>query len=260
MAALTVVYVSSLQSSCIRSVADHVQEHQKSLHLLPNEVKDKLVKLFSKRGLLNDEILPKVVTSHIRELDLSESSPTDVGLATLSQCKGLKKLDLNAVKDRRENISSEGIINVVKCCTKLQTVYLRRCVNITDIAIKELAHNCPYIQHLNIAACNIMDESLKALANNCRYLQSLNVCRTKITDDGVMSLANGCCAASLKELHVAHCTEISDDSLEAILMLCPKICILIFHGCPLVTERLRYAMDEVIERGGKMRQVSWTVY
>lgn len=60
MAALAVAYVSSLQYSCLRAVAEHVQEHQKSLHLLPNEVKDKLVKLFSKRGLLNDEILEKV--------------------------------------------------------------------------------------------------------------------------------------------------------------------------------------------------------
>jgi hypothetical protein len=54
------VYVSSLENSCLRAVAEHVKEHQESLHLLPNEVKDKLVKLFSKRGLLNDEILAKV--------------------------------------------------------------------------------------------------------------------------------------------------------------------------------------------------------
>lgn len=74
-----------------------------------------------------------------------------------------------------------GIIKVVKCCTKLQTLYLRRCVNITDKAIEALAHNCLYIQHLNIAACNITDESLKALANNSKYLQSLNVCKTKVS-------------------------------------------------------------------------------
>lgn len=61
MAALVaLVYVSSLQNSCLRAVAEHVQQYQGSLHLLPNEVKDKLVKLFSKRGLLNDEILAKV--------------------------------------------------------------------------------------------------------------------------------------------------------------------------------------------------------
>ena len=63
-----------------------------------------------------------------------------------------------------------------------------------------------------------------------------------------------------QEFHVAHCTEVSDDSLEAILMLCSQIYILIFHGCPLVTERLRYAMDEVAERGGRLKQVSWTIY
>ncbi|KAK3748439.1 hypothetical protein QZH41_017299, partial [Actinostola sp. cb2023] len=90
------------------------------------------------------------------------------------------------------------IVAVANSCTKLQIVFLRRCVNISDEAIIALAQHCPYLQLLNIASCNITDASLKVLATNSKFLQSLNVSKTQITDDGVMSLANGCCARSLK--------------------------------------------------------------
>lgn len=60
MAAYSYAVVQSLKKTCLHEVAKHVREHQNSLGSLPIEIKDKLVKLFAFRGLLSDEILPKV--------------------------------------------------------------------------------------------------------------------------------------------------------------------------------------------------------
>ena len=74
-----------------------------------------------------------------------------------------------------------GIIQVSSCCHHLRTVYLRRCVNITDDAVKALTLHCPFLEHLNLCGCvNITDVSVRALADNCGYLQSLNISKTRV--------------------------------------------------------------------------------
>ena len=65
---------------------------------------------------------------------------------------------------------------------------------------------------------------------------------------------------TLQEVQVSHCVNITDVSIEALLACCPRINILIFDGCPLVTDRSRQALEEAMLRGGRMKQLSWTVY
>ena len=52
--------------------------------------------------------LVKVLHPALRELELCECTITDSGLACLSICKNLRKLDLNATKNSRESITSDG--------------------------------------------------------------------------------------------------------------------------------------------------------
>ena len=63
-----------------------------------------------------------------------------------------------------------------------------------------------------------------------------------------------------QEVQVSHCINITDVSIEALLACCPRINILIFDGCPGVTDRSRQALEEAMLRGGRMKQLSWTVY
>ena len=68
-------------------------------------------------------------------------------------------------------------------CCRLQTVYLRRCVNITDDAIAALTQHCFHLEHLNLCGCiKITDASLQLIAHNCRILQSLNLSNTKVDE------------------------------------------------------------------------------
>ena len=64
----------------------------------------------------------------------------------------------------------------------------------------------------------------------------------------------------LQEVQLSHCQHISDIAIEVLLSSCLRINILIFYGCPLVTDRSRQALEEAILRGGRMKQLSWTVY
>lgn len=249
--------VSSLQNHCLRAVACQLPDHETSLDLLPVEIKTKLVHLLSKRGLLTDSNLPQVLHPALRELELCECMISDDGLAAICVCKNLRKLDLNATKNPRENITSVGVTKVFSSCCHLRTVYLRRCVNITDNAVAALTRHCSCLEHLNLCGCiNITDASLQLIALNCRFLQSLNISKTKVTDDGIMQLTTGKCQHSLKEVQVSHCIHITDVSIETLLARCSKITILIFDGCPLITDRSRQAIGEA----GHLKQLSWTVY
>ena len=70
---------------------------------------------------------------------------------------------------------------MASCCRKLQTVYLRRCVRLSDAGIVALTEYCPHLLHLNLGGCPVItDASLEAAADNCCYLQSLNVSKTKV--------------------------------------------------------------------------------
>lgn len=249
--------VSSLQNHCLRAVACQLPNHETSLYALPVEIKAKLIHLLSKRGLLTDSNIEKVLHPSLRDLELCECRISDSGLASLCVCKNLRKLDLNATKNSRNDITSEGVIKVFTSCCQLQTVYLRRCINVSDTAIITLTENCRHLEHLNLCGCiNITDTSLHVLAKNCKFLQSLNISKTKVTDNGIMQLTTGKCRQSIKEVQVSHCIHITDASIEALLALCPRINILIFDGCPHVTESSRHAIEEA----GQLKQLSWTVY
>ena len=76
-----------------------------------------------------------------------------------------------------------GIGKVFSSCCNLRTVYLRRCVNLTDDAVAALTEHCSHLEHLNLCGCvKITDLSLQLIAHNCRFLQSLNISNTKVEE------------------------------------------------------------------------------
>ena len=40
-----------------------------------------------------------------------------------------------------------------------------------------------------------------------------------------------------------HCIHLTDDAVEAVASCCPRIAILLFHGCPRITGGLVYRLD-----------------
>ncbi|XP_078583665.1 protein AMN1 homolog [Branchiostoma floridae x Branchiostoma japonicum] len=253
--------VASLLSWSLRSLVANFSCHANHVHTLPPNIKDKLVHLMSKRGVIRDDNIGKVVHQKMRELDLSESEVSDLSLEQLSVCRNLRKIDLNAVKGNTTTVTTAGILSLVRSCHLLQVVHLRRCIEVTDDAIVALSENCRQLMCLNIGGCaKITDRSLDALGQNSRMLRSINFGHTKVTDDGVISLATGKCRQCLTEVHMDGCQLLTDDAVEVIMESCPRISILIFHSCPKITDRSRVALEELSGPNSKMKQVTWTIY
>jgi len=249
---------SKLSSISIRKVVERIEIHADNLDKLPCEVKDKILYLMSKRGAFTDSNIKKILHPNVINLDLSESELSDEGLKEVCKCKALRKLDLNAGKGFRTNISSGAIKSVAVSCKYLEVVFLRRCELMDDLAVSYLAENCRNLLQLNLEGCpNITDKGVRCIAENSTKLESLNLSRTQVSDKGLEFLSNGICAKSLFELHVSSCNNITDDGIELLVNLCPNLKILIFHGCPLTTDRSRENI-EFLRRN--MKQLSWTVY
>ena len=226
---------------------------------IPTNVKERMLNLLCKRGLVTDSNIEDCLFSSLTTIDLSECIVSDKSLeiiAATSPC--LSKIDLNATKGNRSEITSPGVIALSKGCSLLHTVYLRRCVNVTDEAITELSRNCRRLRQLNVGGCpQITDISLAAIGENSAALVSLNVSGSSITDQGIQHLCKGASRKTLNELHINNCSNLTDESVNLITITCPSMQILLLHNCPKMTDATRDLIDQLATR---MRQVTWTIY
>ncbi|XP_038058927.1 protein AMN1 homolog [Patiria miniata] len=253
--------ISSLMTLSVRKFLSVLPHHLSDVERLPPHIKNNLLHLMSKRGLVTDVIIDKVINSSTKILDLGECDITDEGLHKLTVCKNLRKLDLNSAKESRTMVTSRGLQVVAQSCPLLQVAYLRRCLNVTDAGIIALAQNCRQLMELNIGGCRqITDASLVAVGLSCRMLKSFNFSKSQVTDEGVIALAMGVCKQSLMEVHMDHCIHLTDEAVEAVVQFCPRIAILLFHGCPCITDRSRQALEEIQGQQSHIRQVTWTIY
>ncbi|XP_051886773.1 protein AMN1 homolog isoform X2 [Pristis pectinata] len=153
-----------------------------------------------------------------------------------------------------------GLKAIASSCPHLSEVCLRRCQNVSDEGIVALAQQCRLLQIINISGClGVTDASLQALGKNCKFLHSVDFSATKVSDAGVIGLVNGVCSHNLKEIHMDRCVNLTDEAVESVLIFCPHIFILLFHGCPLITDRSREALQQLV-CPNQMKQVTWTVY
>ncbi|XP_011789531.1 PREDICTED: protein AMN1 homolog [Colobus angolensis palliatus] len=158
------------------------------------------------------------------------------------------------------NISEPGIKAVASSCSYLHEASLKRCCNLTDEGVVALALNCQLLKIIDLGGClSITDVSLHALGKNCPFLQCVDFSATQVSDSGVIALVSGPCAKKLEEIHMGHCVNLTDGAVEAILTYCPQIRILLFHGCPLITDHSREVLEQLVGPN-KLKQVTWTVY
>jgi len=226
---------------------------------LPASIKDRLLLLMSKRGLITDTNITELLHDKVRTLDLSFCDVSDDSLQIIStKCPALRKIDLNSNKISRTDITSQGVVCLGERCRQLQVVYLRRCLHITDEAIVKLSQGCLALRDLNIGGCpRITDHALTQLGQNSRHLRSINFSGANVTDEGVIRLVQGAAGQQLKEIHMARCRELTDEAVEAVTQYCPNINILLLHECPKITDQSRVAVEEL---QSKMKQVTWTIY
>ncbi|XP_078424618.1 protein AMN1 homolog isoform X2 [Cetorhinus maximus] len=230
----------SLLDLCIYSLVKSLSRYAADLQTLPPNLKDKLIKIMSAHGIITDENMHQVLHPGLQKLDLSACDITDHGLIMLQICTQLREINLNS-SDYKLSITSEGLKVIASSCPYLSEVCLRRCRNVSDEGIVALAQQCRLLQVVNISGClGVTDASLHALGKNCKFLYSVDFSATK-------------------EIHMDRCVNLTDEAVESVLIFCPHVFILLFHGCPLITDRSREALQQ-LACPNQMKQVTWTVY
>ncbi|XP_059166408.1 protein AMN1 homolog [Physella acuta] len=260
---VSVFAIPSLFQTSTSAVIRHLDSYEESLCDTPENIKQAVLRLMSKRGLITDHNIEKVLYSRLLSLDLSISQVSDECLFKLTRMKQLCKIDLNSFKEVNTAITSAGIVSLSKSCPNLQIVYLRRNINLTDEGVIALSINCPKLRELNVGGCQLLtDASLVALGKHSYHLKSLNITCTQATDAGIYSMCQGHSPQVLSEIDMSGCKELTDEAVETLIMLCPLIKILLFARCPKITENARLALEEKLltADGAKMKQVSWTIY
>ncbi|XP_024362312.1 F-box protein At3g58530 [Physcomitrium patens] len=178
----------SLTDRSLRAVAKHGQRIQ-ILNLT--------------RGVkLTDEGLVEVINAcrEIVELYLYASPNfTDTSFITLSKLSELRVLDLCGA-----HLLSDDGLSAISECSKLETLNLTWCINITDVGLTALAQHCSRLQSL----------SLHGLLG--------------VSDEGLESLA-ACCGSSLIALDVNGCINVKRRSKEELRRLFPNLKVFLLH-------------------------------
>uniref|UniRef100_A0A8C6RDE2 Protein AMN1 homolog n=1 Tax=Nannospalax galili TaxID=1026970 RepID=A0A8C6RDE2_NANGA len=227
---------------------------------LPSNIKDRLIKIMSLRGRITDFNISEVLHPEVQRLDLRSCNVSDTALQYLCNCKKLKALNLSSSRENRDCITSDGIKVVASSCSDLHEVSLKGCGRVSDEGVLALALNCRLLKIIDLGGClSITDVSLHALGKNCPFLQCVDFSATQVSDNGVVGLVSGPCAKKLEEINMGYCGNLTDDAIEAVLTACPQISILLFHGCPLITDRSREVLEQLVG-SRKLKQVTWTVY
>ncbi|XP_056373534.1 protein AMN1 homolog [Hyla sarda] len=252
--------VDPLLDRCLVCLSKNLSRYESDLEPLPPHLKDKLITLLCVQGLLTDANIGRVLHPSVKKLDLRDCDVSDDALRLITCCRQLKKINLNSSKgEERTSVTSEGITAIAQSCPYLHEVTLKKCCSLTDAGVLALSLNCPLLQVINLSGCIMVgDASLEALGQNCPLLHSVDLSATKVTDDGIVALVTGKCSKNLKEIHIVRCTHVTDDTVEAILTSCPNIDILLFHGCPQITDRSVVALEQLLG-SKKLRQITWTV-
>ncbi|KAM5299207.1 protein AMN1 homolog [Ctenodactylus gundi] len=252
--------VSRLLDLCLWCFMENISRYITDIKPLPPNIKDRLIKTMSSQGRITDSNISEILHPEVQVLDLQGCDISDAALLHLRNCRKLKKLNLNSSKGNRISITSAGIKAVALSCSHLQEASLKRCYKLTDEGVLALALNCRLLKVIDLGGClSITDASLHALGENCSLLQSVDFSATQVSDSGVVALVSGSCAKKLEEIHMGHCTHVTDKAVEAVLTYCPQIRILLFHECPLITDHSREVLEQLVGQK-KLKQVTWTVY
>jgi len=243
--------------------------------ILPPNLKDPLRKVFLKRGLSGSQ-LSTLLHPKVTELDLSDSLMTAELLTALTCCQHLRKLNLNTsfvylkkMQDKSQAVTagppdSTQVAELISKNCHLAILYMRNLTCVTDSVISSLP---PSVTHLDLGGCGaVTDCGVEQIANLCPRLISLSLARTRVTDKGLAKMGEGESGKTIKEVRLDGCRDITDRGIEDFLAGIGRngssvLEILIFHKCPKVTDRSRQVLEEfLMEAGGHVRQLTWTVY
>lgn len=172
---------------CIRVISRNIERcncDNWDLSQLPSTIKTDLLQLNMKLsiGFTNESTFIQLLTENMTQLMFRSSILTDAMLNAIGErCKYLQELRLfdSNHKDRKLNISSDGLLNCVKGLGSVRALQIAESDKVNDDTIEMISQNCPHLQSLWLNDCkNVTDncsESLKTMR-----LNDLNLANTSV--------------------------------------------------------------------------------
>ncbi|KAH9305577.1 hypothetical protein KI387_009981, partial [Taxus chinensis] len=161
-------------------------------------------------------------------IDLTDSSINNTGLKFMSRCSKLTTLKLGIC----QNISDEGLKYIGAHCSNLRELDLYRSAGIGDIGLAAIAFGCPKLKILNLSYCmGITDNALKSLSQ----LEGLHNLEIRgcfhVTSAGISAIAIGC--RYLVELDIKRCFCVDDLGVLTVVHCCQNLRQINISYCPI---------------------------
>lgn len=262
----------SLQDLCIHELIKQIKTltELRILGILPYNLRLKLLDRLNSRGVLNEKMLSQLISPRLREIDLSECHLSDdSSIACLAQCTDLRIFLMNSrrrsawLPAEQQNITNSCFLSLIPNWGKLRDIQLGGSQFVDDETLRSIAAHCPHISLVNVSRCsNVTNEGILALCV-CPFLFCLNVSYVAgVSDEGLIALSQCSSHRILSELNLSHCIQITDVGVKSLLINCPRLRILVIHGCPKLTGSSRQLpqLAQADEKKLRLSHLTWTIY
>lgn len=191
---------------------------------------------------------------HLQALDVSDlRSLTDHTLYAVSRnCPRLQGLNITGCA----KVTDDSLLVVSQNCHQIKRVSASDLVpkatllipgqlklngvsNVTDRSIMSFAESCPAILEIDLHECKLVTSpSVTALITTLQHLRELRLAHcTEINDSAFLSLPGRLTFDSLRILDLTACENVKDDAVERIVDAAPRLRNLVLAKCRFITER-----------------------
>ncbi|KAH9624889.1 hypothetical protein KSS87_018373, partial [Heliosperma pusillum] len=148
----------------------------------------------------------------LEELDLTDCCGiNDTGLIFLSGCSKLKSLKLGLCN----NITDKGLSYIATRCSEIVELDLYRCPEVGDEGMAGLSMGCKKLRKLNVSYCSSLTDKGMEYIGKLEELYDLEMrALINITGTGLQAVASGC--KRLEQLDLKQCSSIKDSGFWAL--------------------------------------------
>ncbi|XP_020596450.1 F-box/LRR-repeat protein 3 [Phalaenopsis equestris] len=149
----------------------------------------------------------------LKELDLYRTvGITDAGIMAIGRgCPKLQMINLAYCTEITDNA-----LRSLSKCSKLSTLELRGCSQVSNYGLVSIALGCKDIVKLDIKKCyDITDIGIVPFAHLCSRLRQINLSYSSVTAIGLLALAS---IKSLQSVTILHLNELTPDGLATMLL------------------------------------------
>jgi hypothetical protein len=161
------------------------------------------------------------------------------------RCPRLEVLDLNCIGGIRDsllevigqncprlrvlnvanarNVTDDGVAALASGCPKLEVLDLSWCSKVTDWAVSKIALSMPHLREVGLSETRVTNLGVAELTRHCSLLEALHLARcVRVSNEGAESIIAHC-AARITALNIASCHSVTDECVERLIRLCPRL-------------------------------------